>query len=346
MTMPYDAEARAALGDALHAYLHGRARDARPGETDANEAAFERYRLMPRVLTGAADVGVGTSVFGRACGAPIVVGAYAGDRVFSEGGLIPLAEAANALRLPMLISEETMTPLADLTAAHDMCWLQLRAAGDVGRILDLVSRGKEAGIQALAMTVLAPVHPRPGLYPGGFSIGAEMESRGARTIGSTAPGVEPLAPFPQWSWAQIETVAAHCASLSLPFVLKGILHPADAQRARQAGIAAIAVSNIGLRQSSRWVTSLDQIAPLRTAVPDLPLLQDGGVRSGTDVLIALLAGASFAIVTRPLMTALIGGGPQSMRALLQTWIDELAAVTAWMGGATPFDLSSDQLVRT
>jgi len=344
MVLPFDDEARQRLGDALHGYLHGRARDAIPGEPDANEAAFARYRLVPRVLTGTRSVSVETTLLGTTFGAPLALGAYAGDLVFTPDGLLPLARIAAALRLPLLVSEETMTPLSRLTRLHGGCWLQLRAAGPVARVLELATRGREAGIAALVLTVLAPTHPRPGLSPGGFSIGTEIEERGIATIGATSPGVAPLPTFPQWRWNEIGQVMAQCADLGVPVLLKGVLHEEDARQAAAAGVAALIVSNVGLRQSSRWATSLDRLPILRAAVPDLPLLLDGGVRCGADVLVALLSGATCAVSTRPLVTALASGGEERTMAMLAGWIDELAALTVWMGGERPSDLTPDQLV--
>jgi len=345
MVLPFDNEARLQLGDTLHRYLHGRARDASPGEPDANEAAFARYRLVPRVLTGTRSVTIEARLLGQTFGAPIALGAYAGDLVFTPDGLKPLARIAAALRLPLLVSEETMTPLAELTRLHDGCWLQLRAAGPVERVLALATGGREAGIAALVLTVLAPTHPRPGLSPGGFSIGKEIAARGVSTIGATSPGVAPLPTFPQWGWGEIGAVKAHCAGIGLPLVLKGVLHGDDARKAAAAGVAGLVVSNIGLRQSSRWATSLEQLPQIRAAAPDLPLLLDGGVRSGADVLVALLAGANCAVATRPLVTALASGGEARAQSMLAGWIDELAALTVWMGAERPSDLAPDQLVR-
>ncbi|AMJ61470.1 alpha-hydroxy acid oxidase [Bosea sp. PAMC 26642] len=345
MPLPFADETRAALGEAVYAYLVGRARDAQPGEEDANERAFRRYRLLPRVMTGSGAPDLSVVLFGKAYGAPIVAGAYAGDTVFSEGGIAALAPVLNALRLPLLVSEEAVTPLKALTGVHDLCWLQLRAAGPLQRVLDLASSSAEAGIAALVLTVLAPVHPRPGLYPGGFSIGEELMRRELSTIGSAGAGIAALPAFPQWGWSDIAAVAMLCRERGLPLILKGILHPEDAVRARDAGAAAVVVSNIGLRQSSRWVTGLDQMPAIRDALQGgLPLLLDGGVRSGTDVLVACMAGASLAVVTRPLVAALASGGAPRARDLLLRWVDELAAMLAWMGSASLDGISADQLV--
>lgn len=346
MGLPFEEEARAALGDPLYAYLIGRARDARAEEEDANEKAFRRYRLLPRVMTGSGEPNLSVAPFGTPCAAPIVAGAYAGDTIFSEGGIGALAPVLNELRLPLLVSEEAVTPLKALTGIHDLCWLQLRAAGPLQRVLDLASSSAEAGIAALVLSVLAPVHPRPGLYPGGFSIGEELMRQDLPTIGSAGAGIAALPAFPQWGWSDIAAVAMLCRERGLPLILKGVLHPEDAVRARDAGAAAVVVSNIGLRQSSRWVTGLDQMPTMRDALQDrLPLLLDGGVRSGTDVLVACMAGASLAVVTRPLVAALASGGAPRARDLLLRWVDELAAMLVWMGADSVSGLKPDQLVR-
>lgn len=344
--LPFAEEARARLGAPLFRYLLGRPAGMDEAAADANEAAFRRYTLLPRVMTGVAEARTEARFFGADLAAPLGVGAYAGDVVFSEGGLLPLAGLLCRMRLPLFISEETVTPLAALTEAHDLCWLQLRAAGPLARVCDLAGEAAAAGARGLVLTVLAPVHPRPGLQPGGFDIGAELRRRGLPTIGSGgAPGVLPLPAFPQWGWGEIEAVARCCAGLGLPLLLKGILDPADVAPARAAGAAGVIASNIGLRQIGRWPAVPGRVPLLRAAAaPGMPLLLDGGVRSGLDLLIARLLGADLALTTRPVVTALATGGPARLEAMLGAWIDELAAACAWMGAAHPDALSPSQLI--
>lgn len=326
----HDLAARERLGDALFRYMQGQPADASEDQHDANAQALRRFRLLPRVLQGNEAIDTGTTLLNQRWSAPLGVGAFAGDRLFHEEGLLPVARACKRLQLPLVISEETVTPLAQLGAEYDRCWLQLRAAGDVGRIKTLIDEAAQAGIKNIVLTVLAPVHPVAGLQPGGFSIGDALKQRGWHTIGGIAPGVAPLPAFPVWRWQQIDEVAAHCAAHQMPLWLKGILHHDDAVQAAQHGVSGLIVSNIGLRQSARWATPVEQLADLQ-AVTRLPLLLDGGVRCGSDAVVARCLGASLSLSVRPVISALTVGGESAVFELLSGWINEVTAISHWCG---------------
>lgn len=326
----HDLKARECLGDLLFRYMQGQPADGRTGEPDANQQALRRFRLIPRVLQGNEAISTETALLNQRWSAPLGVGAFAGDRLFHEEGLLPIARACKRLRLPLVISEETVTPLEQIGLEYDGCWLQLRAAGDVGRIKALIDQAAQAGIKHIVLTVLAPVHPVSGLQPGGFSMGDALKQRGWHTIGGTEPGVAALPAFPVWRWQQIDEVAAHCAARQLPLWLKGILHHDDAMQATQHGVSGIIVSNIGLRQSARWATPVDQLADLQ-AVTRLPLLLDGGVRSGSDAVVARCLGASLSLSVRPVISALAAGGESAVFDLLSGWINEITAISHWCG---------------
>ncbi|MET0746895.1 MAG: alpha-hydroxy acid oxidase [Rhizobium sp.] len=342
-TLPYAAEARAQLGDALYGYMLGQARDNATG-ADSNEAAFASYQLIPRVMGGQQAMEMRTAFFGRTLSAPIIAGAFAGDKVFHDDGLLPIARACRALDVPMIVSEETITPLTEICAEHVMVWLQLRAAGKLDRICRLIDMAVAAGAQGLVLTVLAPVHPVKGLQPGGFSIGEEILRRGCSTIGSTGPGVEALDAFPAWNWADLNSACAHATSAGLPVLVKGILHPNDAQQAMKAGAAGVIASNIGARQSSRWVPAIDQLSVIKAQTTGM-VIHDGGVRYGADIVTALALGAQLAIVVRPLICALVAGGESAVRDVINRLIDETLAIASWCGVSNLTELNASYVRR-
>ena len=209
MSRFFEDPARIALGDALFRYVDGRPFDLDQGARDPNELAFAAYRLVPRVLRGQSDVDTRVAFFGQELPSPLAVGAYAGDRILSDTGIGPIAEACQSFGLPLFVSEECITPLQEIVAQHDRVWLQLRAAGPQSRAVDLIGQAARYGASGIVMTVLAPAHPRPGLQPGGVSIGREIAERGWSTIGSPI-GIASLPAFPAWGWADAEAVAARC----------------------------------------------------------------------------------------------------------------------------------------
>lgn len=342
--LPFQQEAQQRLGDDLFRYMIGQPADAYGKVSDSNYLALQRFRLLPRVLQGNEEINTEVTLFEQRWAAPIGVGAFAGDQIFHEEGLLPIARACKRLQLPLVISEETVTPMRDIGAEYDRCWLQLRAAGDVSRIQDLIDQAADAGIKGIVLTVLAPVHPVSGLQPGGFSIGEALKKRGMITLGSTEPGVFPLPAFPVWNWTQIDEVAAFCASRDLPLLLKGILHHDDAAPAAQHGVSGLIASNIGLRQSARWSTPVDQLPDLQ-AVTRLPLLLDGSVRSGSDAVVARCLGAQLSLSVRPVISALVAGGEEAVFALLKGWKNEIAAVSHWCGVSNMCELNGSYLTE-
>ncbi len=340
--LPHAEEARRKLGEPLFRYLTGRA--AGPGETDANVAALSRYRLVPRVLRGSGTVEISVSLAGRTIGAPLAIGAFAGDRLFHPDGLLPIAQLCREFGLPLFVSEETVTPLSEIAAVHDDWWLQLRAAGPRERAMRLADVAGQVGARGLILTVLAPTHPVQTMQPGGFSVGRELAARGWATIGSEGPGIAPLPIFPAWGVEDLAAVVRHAGAAGLPVVAKGILHPRDAVMAEDAGCAGVILSNIGLRQTRRWVPPVEQLLAVRAAAGGAMLL-DGGIRSGADAVVAAALGATAAITTRPVITALAGGGEDALRELLASWLDEIRAVLVWCGVESPADLDPDYVSR-
>jgi 4-hydroxymandelate oxidase len=337
--LPLADAARGHLGDALYRYVLGMPATAE----DANAAAFNRYRLIPRVMTGQAGVDIRASLCGKVFAAPLAVGAFAADRVLHDAGLLPVARVCQRLGLPLMISEETVTPLADIAAAHDGCWLQLRAAGSLDRARRLAEAASRCGVSGIILTVLAPAHPTEGSQPGGYSIGAEIARRGWSTIGAEgAPGIGTVAAWPQWRWADIRALAADLAALGLPLIVKGVLRPEDAGHAAEAGCCGIIVSNIGLRQCRRWVLPLDCLAEIRPAAVGAVML-DGGIRSGVDALVSCCLGADLVVAVRPVVTALAGGGEAAVMGLLKGWLDEMVAVASWLGVARLAELDASYL---
>ncbi len=342
LQLPYAIEARERLGEALFRYLLGQPRDLPSGADDANAAALQQYRLVPRVMRGVQSLNLASQPFARRWSVPLAVGAFAADRVFHPQGLLPIARVCQRLQLPLFVSEETVTPLAEVCAEHDDCWLQLRAAGPVERIINLIDHAAACRAQGIILTLLAPVHPVSGLQPGGFSIGDELLRRGWKTIGSLSAGVYPLPAFPAWSWQELESVTHYAATQGLTMMVKGVLHPEDAKLAASTGAQALMVSNIGLRQSARWATPVESMPAIRANFSGL-LAIDGGVRSGADVLVARCLGADLAVMVRPVITALAAGGEEAVESLLNGVINEITALCGWCGVSDIRELGVDYL---
>jgi len=351
-------QAAVALGPTLFNYLRGRPHDMRDADIDPNEEALARYRLVPRVLTGRQEVDVRCAIFDEEYAAPLGVGAFAADRLFDAGGVAAIGRVCARLRLPLFISEEAVTPLADVIASGAHCWLQLRAAGPIARAERLVRQAADAGCKGIVLTVLAPVHPVPGLHPGGVDVAAEIAARGWSTIGADE-GVARLPAFPAWGDSELTQIVEAAHACGMKIIVKGVLHPMDATMAIAAGCDGVMVSNIGVRQLYRWAPAIDQLPAISKALlaarrpiashdaapPSPGILIDGGIRHAADIIVASILGAQMAVLVRPVAYALAVGGEAGVEEMLSGLIGELTAVCAWMGAGNMSELQADQLSR-
>jgi isopentenyl diphosphate isomerase/L-lactate dehydrogenase-like FMN-dependent dehydrogenase len=147
---------------------------------------------------------------------------------------------------------------------------------------------------------------------------------------------------PGLSWNHIATLRDRT---SLPVVLKGILHPDDARRAVDLGVDAIIVSNHGGRQIDNAVASLDALVAIRDAVgPQPTILLDSGIRSGTDVIIAMALGANACLLGRPYIYGLAIGGADGVRQVIENVVAELDLTMGLLGVSTVEGLSPDLLL--
>ena len=137
---------------------------------------------------------------------------------------------------------------------------------------------------------------------------------------------------PGLSWGHIATLHDRTA---LPIVLKGILHPADARRAVELGVDAMIASNHGGRQIDNAIASLDALIAIREAVGTQPtILLDSGIRSGTDVFIALALGANGCLIGRPYIYGLAIGGADGVRQVIENIVAELDLTLGLLGMRT------------
>ena len=147
---------------------------------------------------------------------------------------------------------------------------------------------------------------------------------------------------PGLSWEHIATLRDRT---SMPIVLKGILHPEDVRRALELGVDGIIVSNHGGRQVDNAIASLDALVAIREAVGTQPtILLDSGIRSGTDVLIALALGANACLIGRPYIYGLAIAGADGVRQVIDNIVAELDLTMGLLGVPTVAALSPDLLV--
>lgn len=321
-----------------------------------NRAAFERYKLRPRMLVDVSQRDLSTTILGQSLPLPILIAPMAFQCLAHPEGEIATAKAAAKLGSVMVLSTLATTSMEDVASVRSQTpqWFQLYVHRDRGLTRALVERAHAAGFQALCLTVDAPVlGKREKDTHNQFVLPSDMElanfSRLAHLEIPYQPGESGLFAYfleqlnPALTWSDLEWLQ----SLSpLPLVVKGILRGDDAMRAVEHGAQAVIVSNHGGRQLDGAIASLDALSEVVAAVGEqIDVLVDGGIRRGTDVLKALALGAKAVLLGRPVLWGLTLAGEAGVKHVLELLRDELDLAMALSGCAKLQDIDSSLVVR-
>jgi len=287
---------------------------------DEAQRAWAAVRLRPRVLRDVSCVDTSLVLLGRRLATPVLVGPTALHGLVHPGAEPATARGARAAGSLHVVSTRSSTPLEQVGA--DPWWLQVYVLRDRSRTLDLVQRAAAAGAGALVLTGDTPY------------VGAK---RGAAPPGVAQP--EELRQDPSVGLEAIAWLARHSG---LPVLVKGVLRGDDARACVDAGAAGVVVSNHGGRQLDRALSTARALPEVAAAVPPgVPVLVDGGLRSGLDVLCALALGATAVLLGRPVLWALSFAGARGVEACLRAVTEDLSAAMALAGAADLSQVSAD-----
>ncbi len=272
-----------------------------------NRAAFDRWKLRPRVLVDVGEVDTRTTVLGTQIRSPVLVAPVALQKLAHPDGEAATARAAAAAETIMALSSSaSMRPAAVAAAAPGGArWFQVYVFNDRAVTQALIDEACANGYSALILTVDTPIlGRREGVVRVGFEIPEEIEVAGD-IFGDLDSSL---------SWRDLEWLAGH----GLPVVLKGVVTAADARLAVEHGAAAVVVSNHGGRQLDGVQATIDSLAEVAEAIDGrAEVLLDSGVRRGVDVLRALALGARATLVGRPVVYGLAAGGEAGVAAVLE-----------------------------
>ena len=341
----HEQHARTQLDDNAWAYFSGGAAD--EISLRANRSAWDALPLWPRVLRPLAGGHTRVPLMGRTLAHPILLAPVAFQRLAHPDGELAMAYAAAALGAGVVLSTQASVSVESVAQAvlpdpgRGPLWFQLYVQPDRGFTQALVQRAEAAGYEALVLTVDAPtsgVRDRerragfrlpPGVGPVNLA-GLQAPAPSALGPGQSALFDGLLHHAPTWddiAWLQSIT--------RLPVLLKGVLHPADARQAVSVGAAGLIVSNHGgrtLDTAPATVTALPRV--VQAVGGAVPVLVDGGIRRGTDVLKAMALGASAVLVGRPAVWGLANAGAAGVAHVLRLLRDELEVAMALTGCAT------------
>ena len=347
----YERHARARLPADVWAYVAGAGAD---GLTQRwNREAFDTRRLVGRVLADMRAASTQSTLFGAPLPYPILLAPVAHQKLVHPEGELAAVLGASAASAWMTVSTLAGTSLEEIAKeSGTTLWFQLYMQASREDTLALVRRAEAAGYRALMVTVDAPVNGvRNDEQRAGFRLPPHVRPVNIEGLPQPAsragPGESPvfkglLDSAPTWAdiaWLRRET--------ALPLLLKGIVSPADAERAIEAGANGIVVSNHGGRALDTLPASLHALEAVSERVKGrVPLLLDGGIRRGTDALKALALGASAVMVGQPVMHALAVAGPVGVAHLMTILRAEFEAAMALTGCATLADINRDVLWPT
>ncbi|SDU76596.1 4-hydroxymandelate oxidase [Jiangella alkaliphila] len=334
----FEAAARDRLNRVHYDYFASGAQD--EVTVAANEAAFGRRALIPRVLRGPGAPALETTLLGQPASMPVLIAPTAFHRLAWPEAEVATGRAAAAAGVIMIAAMLSTVTVEDIAATGAKLWLQLYVQPDLAFTESLVRRAEAAGCGALVVTVDSPAL---GRNERGDRNDFHDLPPGMRCANMGGDGhVRDVVLSPEISWRHLDWLRR---TTSLPILLKGVLHDADARLAVEHGADGIIVSNHGGRQLDTTPASLDRLPLIADAVAGrVPLLLDGGVRRGTDVAKALALGAQAVAVGRPVLWALAVAGEAGVRRLLELMRGELANAVTLLGAGAPADVTRDQVV--
>lgn len=340
-----------------------------------NEGAFADFALLPRPLDGSPERDLSCTLFGHRLALPVLLGPTGLAGLFWPDAEREAARAAAAAGTAYCLSHGSVCTLEELagTGAAPR-WMQVFIYRDRGFTRELTARAQDAGYHALVLTIDNQllgnrerdirngftIPPRFGAADiGAMALKLRWLARMRRELPRVTFGnyVRPNEPAdirtlagrmahildPGMTWADVDLVRKLWRG---PLLLKGVLHPAEAAEAVARGVDGLIVSNHGGRQLDGAVASLDALPGVVDAVGGrAPVLVDGGVRRGADVVKALALGAAACLIGRPALWGVSVAGQAGVAHVLDIYRSEIDRAMGLCGARGLGDLGPGLLFR-
>lgn len=310
-----------------------------------NNQAWSDFRVRPRVLADVTTISTRTELFGAVLESPILVAPVAYQRLLHPQGELATAAGAARAGTAMVVPMRSSTPLEPLRTLPGSRWFQVYVLRDRSLTEELVLAASGHGYQALVLTVDSPyLGDRRRDQRNGFTVPTQiLDPTPAHGWPEGTPeGDERTDQSPSVTPADIAWLGE---TSGLPVLVKGVMRADDAERCLEAGAGGFIVSNHGGRQLDRALATAHALEEVVAAVgAQVPVLVDGGIRSGTDVLIALALGASGVLVGRPVMWGLATGGADGVARVLTMLTEQLRSAMGLCGTRHLGQITSDLVV--
>ncbi|WP_086825353.1 lactate 2-monooxygenase [Allokutzneria sp. NRRL B-24872] len=328
----------------------------------ANRDAFDRWRIVPRMLADATDRDLRATVLGTELAAPVLLAPIGVQSIVHEDGELATAAAAAELGMPIVLSTASSYSIEEVAEASGdgERWYQLYWPNDDDVTVSILERAKRSGFTALVVTLdtwtLAwrPQDLDQSYLPfiRGVGTAIPFSDPAFRALLAQSPEEDRNSAVLRWvqmftgvdkSWDRLAFLREHWDG---PIVLKGVLHPDDARLAVDAGMDGIVVSNHGGRQVDGAVAALDALPAIAEAVGDrVDVLFDSGVRTGADVIKAISLGAKAVLLGRPWVYGLAHGGREGVRHVLRSVLADLDLTLGLSGNRSLADLGRHTLME-
>ena len=347
-----EAAAEAKMSPEAFAYVAGSA--GREATANANRAAFDRRRIVPRMLRDVGERSTAINLLGRDRPHPLLVAPIGVQELAHADADLATARACAATQTPMIMSNQASHPMEAIAAEMgDVSrWFQLYWGKSDELVASLVRRAEACGSEAIVVTLdtaLLGWRTRdldlgylPFLQAKGIAqytsdpVFRGMLGDNARDASAAAMLFMGIYSNPTITWDRIAFLRG---ATKLPIILKGINHPADARQAIRIGVDGIVVSNHGGRQVDGAVAALDALELVaRETGGALPVLFDSGIRSGADVFKAIALGADAVLIGRPYVYGLALAGEAGVTAVLRNMLAELDLTMGLSGCRTIADI--------
>jgi lactate 2-monooxygenase len=353
-------QAKSVLKPEAYDYLAGGA-----GSEDtmrANLAAFRRWRIVPRPLRDVARRDLGVEILGRRLPAPLMLAPIGVLSILHKDAELAVARAAHSLGIPLILSTVSSTTMEDVAAQMGEVphWFQLYWPRNDELAASFLHRAEQAGYGAIVVTLdtyllswrerdiqnayLPFVH-----WEGLANYLSDPVFR--KAIGGD-PRLHPIRALeyfgeifsdPSRTWDDLPRLKQ---GTRLPILVKGILHPDDARKAVDHGVAGVIVSNHGGRQIDGAIAALDALPGVIEAVGDrTTVLFDSGIRRGSDVIRAMALGARSVLLGRPYCFGLAVHGEDGVRRVLENLIADVDLTLGLAGCSSFAELGRANLVE-
>ncbi len=356
-----EARAAEAMSPEAHGYVSGGAGSERTMR--ANREAFDRWRILPRMLRDVGARSLRVRLFGTELPAPVLLAPVGVQSIAHPEGELAVARAAASTGVGMVLSTASSFTLEEVAEANGGSprWFQLYWPADRELAASFLSRAERAGFTAVVVTLdtwLLGWRPRDlanAYLPFLHSVGIAnyLADPVFRASLPETPEENPMAAVlrfgqvfsdPTVTWDDLAFIREHT---SLPILLKGIQHPDDARAAADRGMDGVIVSNHGGRQIDGAVGALDALPAVARSVGEtMPVLFDSGIRTGSDVLKALALGARAVLVGRPYVWGLALAGEEGVRHVIRCLLAELDLTMALAGQTDASALDPSIVVRS